>query len=98
MLAKLIYRDKILISDDIICELVIWQLPNNSKERPHGLKYRLHCGYRNGKCLIRYDNEHGKGDHRHYGEDEEVYKFETVEKLISDFIEDVKKATQEVQE
>ncbi|MGH8524670.1 MAG: toxin-antitoxin system TumE family protein, partial [Gammaproteobacteria bacterium] len=30
------------------------------------LKYRLYCG-RGGRCLVRYDNETGKGDHRHYG-------------------------------
>lgn len=97
MSAKLIYKDKIIISDEIICEMIIWQLPVNTKERPHGLKYRLHCGYRNGKCLVRYDNEHGKGDHRHYADVEEIYKFESVEKLLSDFIEDVKKTTWEKQ-
>jgi len=34
---------------------------------------------------VRYDNETGKGDHRHYGRYEEPYPFESLEKLIEDF-------------
>lgn len=95
MKAKLIYRNKIMVRDfRLICEMVIWQLPLKTKERPHGLKYRLHCGKDDGTCLVRYDNEHGKGDHRHYGDLEEDYNFSTVEKLMSDFLEDVSKIQQ----
>jgi hypothetical protein len=59
-------------------------LPAATADRPHGLKYRLYCG-RNGDCLVRYDNEAGKGDHRHYGDDEEPYPFTTIEQLLADF-------------
>ena len=38
--------------------------------------------------LVRYDNETGKGDHRHYGDREEAYSFESLEKLLEDFRED----------
>jgi hypothetical protein len=55
--------------------------------RPHGLKYRLYCG-RGNRCLVRCDNETGKGDHRHYGDREESYRFESLEKLLEDFRED----------
>lgn len=34
---------------------------------------------------MRYDNETGKGDHRHYGVREEPYEFESLEKLLDDF-------------
>ena len=50
---------------DLILEMVLWRLPANDQERSHGLKYRLWCG-RAGENLVRYDNETGKGDHRHY--------------------------------
>ncbi len=50
--------------------MVLWALPSASAERAHGMKYRLFCG-RPGECLVRYDNEPGKGDHRHYGNREE---------------------------
>jgi hypothetical protein len=48
----------------VLVEMVIWTLPRASNDRPHGLKYRLYCG-RDGNCLVRYDNETGKSDHRH---------------------------------
>ncbi|MEQ8954148.1 MAG: DUF6516 family protein [Gammaproteobacteria bacterium] len=67
--------------------MVLWELPKATAVRPHGLKYRLHCG-RNGHCIVRYDNETAKGDHRHYGESEEPYKFKTLEVLIADFRRD----------
>lgn len=38
-----------------------------------------------------YDNERGKGDHRHYADREEVYAFTSVERLAADFEADVAK-------
>ena len=72
---------------DVIIEMVIWQLPEVSAQRPHGLKYRFFCGAADD-CLVRYDNETGKGDHRHYGDREEVYEFQSIERLIEDFRSD----------
>jgi hypothetical protein len=69
---------------DLLCEMVIWALPAPTPERSHGLKYRSFCG-RSGTCLVRHDNESGKGDHRHYGDQEEPYGFRSVEQLLADF-------------
>lgn len=88
--AILIFRDKYVYGDGAIRELVIWKLPHADSERPHGLKYRLYYGYPD-RCLIRYDNERGKGDHRHWKNTETPYHFESVEKLISDFKNDIAK-------
>lgn len=71
----------------VIVEMVIWHLPRATADRPHGIKYRFYCG-RGDECLVRYDNEAGKGDHRHYGEREESYTFAGVEQLIEDFRND----------
>jgi uncharacterized protein YwbE len=79
--------------DGTIVQMVVWQLPQADDERPHGLKYRLYCG-RAGHCLVRYDNETGKGDHRHYGEHEEPYTFTTLTALLEDFQVDVERLTQ----
>ncbi|MCP5407693.1 MAG: hypothetical protein H6963_00105 [Chromatiaceae bacterium] len=78
------YKDR---QGEIIVEMVLWALPMKTKERPHGLKYRLFCGSGN-ECIVRYDNETSKGDHRHYGEHEEPYSFVSVAKLIEDFRND----------
>ena len=34
-------------------------------------------------CVLRYDNEAGKGDHRHIGRVEKLYKFVDPETIIS---------------
>jgi len=38
-----------------------------------------------GECVLRYDNESGKGDHRHVGDAEMDYAFKDYETLIADF-------------
>jgi hypothetical protein len=90
--ATLEYHDKALLPDGGIVEMTIWRLPATTAERPHGLKYSLYFG-RNGQRIVGYDNEAGKGDHRHYGQREETYIFTTVEALVADFLADVERAT-----
>ena len=86
MKARQIFRYKAR-QGDLICEMVIWALPVATPDRPQGLKYRLFCG-RIGTCVVRYDNEAGKGDHRHYEEREEPYALLSVEQLLADFRDD----------
>lgn len=71
---------------ELLVQMVLWQIPRPTKDRPHGLKYRLYLG-RAGRTLVRYDNETGKGDHRHTGagEVQVPYEFRSVEKLLNDF-------------
>ena len=69
--------------------MVIWQLPAPDADRPHGIKYRLYYG-RDDQRLVGYDNERGKGDHKHIGELEYPYEFSTIEQLIADFMADLK--------
>lgn len=82
------FYDKSIFADGAILELVIWELPKPEPERPHGLKYSLYYG-ENGIRMVGYDNERGKGDHRHYRGCEAPYIFESPEKLIEDFLADV---------
>jgi Family of unknown function (DUF6516) len=44
-----------------------------------------------GICVLRYDNEAGKGDHRHVSEKEEPYRFSDTDTLLADFWRDVEK-------
>jgi len=57
---------------------------------PTRSEYRLYLG-RGGECLVRYDNETGKGDHRHAGGKEMPYRFVSVAQLRRDFEADVRK-------
>ncbi len=96
MEATPVIRFKEVRADGTIVQVVVWQLPRASDDRPHRLKYRLkyrlYCG-RDGRCLVRYDNETGKGDHRHYGDREEAYRFSTLDQLLADFDADVQRLT-----
>jgi hypothetical protein len=88
MAASLWFRDKYIYADGAIREMVIWRLAGKETGRLHGLKYRLYYGYPR-RPLVLYDNERGKGDHRHYGGREEPYAFVSVERLIADFKADI---------
>jgi hypothetical protein len=90
--ARLLHRFKDSYPDGAVIEAVIWQLPKPTPDRPHGLKYRFYYGSADGSVEIRYDNETGKGDHRHYGNREEPYEFIDIDVLIADFLADVKNA------
>ena len=89
MKASLIEDSKISYPDGSIMEMVIWQLPGLTRERPHGFKYRLNYSLPNGKTLCRYDNETRKGDHKHILEKELPYKFSSLQQLIIDFRADI---------
>jgi len=43
----------------------------------------------NGSCVLRYDNEVDKGDHKHLGEHEIPYIITTPQALLNDFWKDV---------
>ncbi len=92
MKARLLQKSKEEFTGGVIVETVVWELAEATPDRPHSLKYRLYCG-RNGKCIVRYDNETGKGDHRHYGTREELYRYTTFSKLVEDFLADVERLT-----
>lgn len=74
-----------------IIEVVIWLLDTPLPGSAHPFKYRLFYGELDGRCLVRYDNERGKGDHRHRPEGEEPYRFTTLRCLIEDFEADVER-------
>ena len=94
MKAKRVFYDKAVLPDGEIVEMVIWQLPEASSERPHGLKYSLFYG-RDGERIVGYDNERGKGDHKHLGTAETPYSFVSAERLVADFLADVERAKNE---
>ena len=92
MVERLLYWEKYIYSDGAIREMVLWQLPNKTLDRPHGLKYRLYYGLGDRTSLVRFDNESGKGDHKHVGSQEESYRFVDVETLVADFLAEIEKA------
>jgi hypothetical protein len=89
MEAKLIQKIRRQLRDGAFFEIVIWQVPVPLRGSFHNMKYRLALVVE-GVCVLRYDNEAGKGDHKHLGPVEVSYAFENVDKLLDDFMRDVK--------
>ena len=90
MKAERIFYDKAVLPDGGIVEMVIWKVPQPVPPTTHGLKYRLFYGL-GGVRIVGYDNERGKGDHRHVKGRESKYRFVSVGKLVADFLADVDK-------
>ncbi len=53
----------------------------------HRYKYSLYCG-KDGVRLVAYDNERGKGDHKHILGEEHPYVFTTWQQMLDDFAAD----------
>jgi hypothetical protein len=89
MKAEMLFHQRVDYDDGAIVEMVIWRVPLPVPPSTHGLKYSLFYG-RPGARMAGYDNERGKGDHRHVQGAETPYRFTTVEQLMSDFWSDVR--------
>jgi hypothetical protein len=90
MKAELLFHQRIDYDDGAIVEMMLWRVPQPVPPSIHPLKYRLFYG-RPGVREVGYDNERGKGDHRHFLGREHPYTFSNVEQLMTDFWSDVRK-------
>ncbi len=93
MRAQLIEKSRTVIDDTAFFEVVLWHLPAPISGSKHPFKYRLAL-VMNGECVLRYDNERGKGDHRHIGGVEEPITFTSLEALYDAFQADIKRILQ----
>lgn len=89
MKATLLIRRRERQRAGTFAEIVVWRLPRRLQGSAHRYKYRLAL-IDHEECVLRYDNEAGKGDHRHYGNQESAYHFTTIEQLLEDFDADTK--------
>ncbi len=88
MRATLLAKTRIVYSSRSFAELVLWRVPESVRGSAHDYKYRL-AYIVDAVCVVRYDNEIGKGDHRHFGATESLYRFSTPERLMADFQTDI---------
>lgn len=89
MKAELLFEQRIVYDDGAIVEMVLWRVPSPVPPSTHDLKYSLFYG-RPGVREVGYDNERGKGDHRHLQGAEFSYAFTSVEQLMADFWADIR--------
>lgn len=88
MKAELITSHKSVDETGGTIHWVIWRVPHSIPPSTHEFKYRL-VYVKDGRRIIGFDNERGKGDHMHLGQREFKYSFTTIAQLIEDFIAEV---------
>ena len=88
MKAVALVRTRITFSETAFAELVLWRIAAPATGSTHEFKYRL-AYVVDGVCVLRYDNEAGKGDHRHFNGRQGAYTFKTAGKLVADFQRDI---------
>jgi hypothetical protein len=88
--ARLLFDRRVAVSETAFAELILWTLPRPSRGSAHRYKYRL-AFVVNGECVLRYDNEAGKGDHVHRSGRERPYVFVDTDRLVADFFADVRR-------
>jgi len=88
MAVRLLVRRRVVLAEDAFAEIVIWRVKPPVPPSEHGYKYRLAYVVA-GECVLRYDNEREKGDHRHIGSLEIPYGFSTPDQLFADFDADI---------
>ena len=93
MKAQLLLKQRLILSETSFAEMVIWQLSAPLAGSAHHFKYRL-AYVVNNACVIRYDNEAGKGNHVRINAQEVEYNFVSTEQLIDDFFAQIKQLEQ----
>lgn len=88
MSSELLLAGRLALDDSSFVEMVVWRLRRPVPGCTHDLKYRL-AYVVGGDCVVRYDNESGKGDHRHVRNRETPYEFKSLDALQVDFWADV---------
>ena len=87
MKAELVMRERRVLEVGFV-EVIVWKLPDPLSGSTHSFKYRLAYVVED-ECVLRYDNESGKVDHRHMGGNETTYAFVSIDQLLDDFLADV---------
>ncbi len=88
MKAELLIRERVVYPDGGLVEMVVWRLPEPTPPSRHRFKYRL-AYIVSGKRVLGYDNERGKGDHRHHAGHEEPITFSSIDELLARFTSEV---------
>jgi hypothetical protein len=83
-------RERLILSRRAFVEIVIWKLSKPLPENEHLFKYRL-AYIANQSCVLPFDNEAGKGDHKHLDQIEAPYIFRDFDTFLTDFLAEVNK-------
>jgi hypothetical protein len=86
--ALLLRRRRLELKEGLFVEELVWRVPTPVRGSLHEYKYSLAL-VDHDECILRYDNEAGKGDHRHFSGKETPLVFTDIDDLIAMFARDV---------
>ncbi len=84
MKAQILLDERVKQDESSFAELRVLSAPTAVRGSTHLLKYSLSLVV-DGVCVLRFDNEAGKGDHYHLGEQQIAYRFKNLPALLNDF-------------
>ncbi|QFY90163.1 hypothetical protein D5125_12090 [Magnetovirga frankeli] len=84
MKAEQLIKEIYPIGENAFARILLWGLDTPLAGSKHLFKYSF-AYVEDGVCVVRFDNEAGKGDHHHFGDKETAYEFTSVEQLLVDF-------------
>ncbi|MBO4329935.1 MAG: hypothetical protein J5820_04790 [Rhodocyclaceae bacterium] len=84
MKARSILNRREVVAEGRFFHVVVWRVPTPVLGCTHPYKYRL-AYVVDDVCVLRFDNERGRGDHWHYGADVQPFEFQGLEQLLVDF-------------
>ena len=84
MKAEALMNERVVLSYRAFVEITIWKLARPLEGSAHLYKYRM-AYVVDEVCVLRFDNENGKGDHKHLHEIEVPYRFTDLDTLQADF-------------
>ena len=77
-------NERLILNSRAFVEITIWKLARPLAGSAHPYNYRL-AHVVDEVCVLRFDNEAGKGDHKHLNEIEAPYQFTDLDTLQADF-------------
>ena len=87
--ATVLLHERVVLSDRACAEIRLLGVPEPDEGSAHWFKYSL-AFVVDRACVLCYDNERGKGDHRHFpdGTEKDIL-FVGIDALLDDFWTDV---------
>jgi len=90
MKAELLKQHRQRLPNGGLVEMKRWKLPCPVPPCDHAYKYSL-VYVLDGKRIVGFDNERGKGDHKLLDGKEHVYRFVSIDQLLDEFLAEVER-------
>ena len=85
----MVLQERIVLTAASVADIVVWKLSAPLPGSRHRSKYRLAYIVENS-CVVRFDNETGKGDYKHVGAKQVPYACVDLQTLRAGFFTEIR--------